>query len=440
MGMNHLKNDKKTIFGWAMYDWANSAYMTTIAVAVLPMYFASVIVPADGFVIGETTYAAETLWGFMISAAAFLVFLIAPTLGAIADYRSSKKQFLICFCYLGVIGAILLSFSGQGDVYYTIFFFIISQIGFVGANVFYDAFLPQISPPGQEDRISSKGFAYGYAGGGIQFACALALIAFHDFFGLTQASAAKISMLSAAIWWGLFTLFTVYYLKEQKIPQQLPETLKRSSGKINYLVLGVLRVWKTMGEVKQRQHLALFLFSFLVYNEGIQTVIQMATIYGKRELPFSATTLMVTLLLVQIVAVFGALLFAWIAKKTGSKRAVMISLVIWSAVVIYAYFIQSPTEYFILGAIVGLVMGGSQAISRSFYASMIPKDSPAEYFGFYSIISKFSAVWGPFIFALIRHWSGSSRNAILSIIIFFILGIVLLYFVDEDKARESRTL
>lgn len=438
MSYTRADTDKRTIFGWAMYDWANSAYMTTIAVAVLPMYFAGVVVPPEGFMIGKTLYAAETLWGFMVAAAAFLVFLMAPTLGAIADFRSAKKQFLLFFCYLGVAGSIVLSFCGQGEVYQTIFLFILSQIGFVGANVFYDAFLPQIAPPGQEDRISSKGFAYGYAGGGIQFGCALVLIAYHDFFGLTQAGAARISMLSAALWWGLFTLFTAYYLKERKIPQKLPEGLSSSVGRINYLALGISRVWKTMGEVKQRQHLVLFLLAFLVYNEGIQTVVLMATIYGKQELHFSATTLMITLLLVQIVAVFGALIFGWISKKTGTKQAIMISLIIWGGVVIYAYFIHSPAEYFLLGAIVGLVLGGSQAISRSFYASMIPEDSPAEFFGFYSIVNKFSAVWGPFIFALIRHWSGSSRNAILSIIIFFIVGIILLFFVDEDKARESR--
>jgi len=174
--MNYTRADKRTIFGWAMYDWANSAYMTTIAVAVLPMYFASVVVPPEGFIIGKTVYAAETLWGFMISAAAFLVFLMAPTLGAIADFRSSKKQFLLIFCFIGVVGSIFLSFCGKGDVYQVIFLFLISQIGFVGANVFYDAFLPQISPPGQEDRISSKGFAFGYVGGGIQFGCVTYLL------------------------------------------------------------------------------------------------------------------------------------------------------------------------------------------------------------------------------------------------------------------------
>ncbi len=432
--------DKKTIFGWAMYDWANSAYMTTIAVAVLPMYFASVIVGPDGFVIGDTLYAPETLWGFMISAAAFLVFLMAPTLGAVADFCSAKKKFLLVFCYLGVTGSIGLFFCKTGDVYPTIGLFLISQIGFVGANVFYDAFLPQIAKPGQQDRISSKGFAYGYAGGGIQFGCALVLIGWHDAFGLSQSMAARIGMLTAALWWGLFTLFTAFYLKEKKFHQEPPAGINLSSRRINYLHIGILRVLKTMKKVRQRPHLLLFLVAFLVYNEGIQTVIQMATIYGKQELKFGATTLMVTLLLVQIVAIFGALLFGWLAKRTGTKRAVMTSLFVWSGVVIYAYFIRSPYEYFALGAIVGLVMGGSQAISRSFYSSMIPEDSPAEYFGFYSIINKFSAVWGPFIFAIIRHMSGSSRNAILSIIIFFIAGIILLFFVNEEKARENRTL
>ncbi len=432
--------EKRSIFGWAMYDWANSAYMTTIAVAVLPMYFASVVVGSEGFTIAGTLYAPETLWGFMISASAFLVFLMAPTLGAIADFCSAKKRFLFVFCYLGVTGSIALSFCGEGNVYQTMLLFIISQIGFVGANVFYDAFLPQIASQGQEDRISSKGFAYGYAGGGIQFAFALVLIAMHDTFGISQSTAARIAMLTAALWWGLFALFTFFLLKERTFTQSPPEKFTGSSRGVNYLYIGIMRVVKTMKKVRKRPHLLLFLISFLVYNEGIQTVIQMATIYGKQELKFGATTLMLTLLLVQFVAIFGALLFGWLAKKTGTKQSVMCTLVVWSGVVIYAYFIQSPVEYFILGAIVGLVMGGSQAISRSFYASMIPIDSPAEYFGFYSIINKFSAVWGPFIFAIIRHFSGSSRNAIVSLIIFFILGIILLFFVDEEKARENRGL
>jgi len=419
-----------------MYDWANSAYITTIAVAVLPMYFAGVVVPAAGFRIGNTVFAAETLWGFMVSAAAFIVFVMAPVLGAIADYCSAKKRFLFTFCYMGVISALFIPLTGAGNVWPAIILFVISQVGFVGANVFYDAFLPQISEPGQEDRISSKGFAYGYAGGGLQFAGVLILIAFHDFFGFTEAGAARIGMLSAVLWWGGFALVTARFLKEPKIQRA------RQSGSIpkhlGYLALGFSRVWKTMLQVGKLKHLALFLLAFLVYNEGIQTVIQMATMYGKQELKLSASALMITLLLVQIVAIFGALSFSWIAGKTGTKRAVMLSLIIWSGVVIYAYFINTAPQYFILGGVVGLVLGGSQAISRSLYSSMIPEDSPAEFFAFYSVVNKFSAVWGPFIFALIRHLTGSSRNAILSVILFFIAGIILLSLVNEKQARLDR--
>jgi MFS transporter, UMF1 family len=436
-GSAPVRGDKKVIFGWAMYDWANSAYITTIAVAVLPMYFAGVVVPAEGFVIGSTLFAAETLWGFMVSAAAFIVFILAPVLGAIADYRSTKKLFLFTFCYMGVTSAIFLSFCGQGDVWPTIVLFVLSQVGFVGANVFYDAFLPQIAKPGEEDRVSSKGFAYGYAGGGLQFAAALVLIAFHDFFGLSEAGAARIGMLSAALWWGGFALVTVFLLREPKIRRggaagSVPTT------SFGYLTLGFSRVWKTLLQVGKLKQLTLFLLAFLVYNEGIQTVIQMATMYGKQELKLSAAALMITLLLVQVVAMFGALLFSWIAVRTGTKRAVMLSLAVWSVVVIYAYFIHTAPQYFILGGAVGIVLGGSQAISRSLYSTMIPEDSPAEFFAFYSVVNKFSAVWGPFIFAMIRHLSGSSRNAILSVIVFFILGILLLSLVNEKQARRDR--
>jgi UMF1 family MFS transporter len=431
-----VRGDRRVIFGWAMYDWANSAYITTIAVAILPMYFAGVIVPEKGFSIGGTLFAAETLWGFMVSAAAFIVFVMAPALGAIADYCSAKKRFLFTFCAMGVTAATLIPIAGRGDVWLTIVLFVISQVGFVGGNVFYDAFLPQIAEPGQEDRVSSKGFAYGYVGGGIQFAGALLLIALHDTFGLTQSGAARIGMLTAALWWGGFAALAAYFLREPKSrrvrrPPPFP-------GYAGYLVLGYARVWRTLRQVRKLKFLAVFLLAFLIYNEGVQTVIQMATIYGKQELKLSATALMVTLLLVQIVAVFGALSFSWIAGRTGTKRAVMLSLLVWSGVVIYAYFITTAVQYFILGIIVGLVLGGSQAISRSFYSTMIPEDSGAEFFAFYSVVNKFSAVWGPFIFALIRHWTGSSRNAILSVIIFFLLGIFLLSLVDEQKARMAR--
>jgi UMF1 family MFS transporter len=432
-----IRGDRRVIFGWAMYDWANSAYTTTLAVAILPIYFAGVVVPPDGLEIRGTLYAAETLWGFMVSAAAFLVFLAAPTLGAIADFCCAKKRFLFSFCYLGVVSAAFLSFSKAGDVWFTMILFVISQIGFVGANVFYDAFLPQIAPEGDTDRISSKGFAYGYVGGGLQFALSLCLLAGHEKIGLSEAGAARLGMLTAAMWWGGFALVTVYCLREPRRIQAMPEGFQHLPLGLGYISLGVSQVLKTIRKLRQLRHLILFLAAFLVYNEGIQTVIQMATIYGKQELHLSTTVLMMTLLLVQAIAFLGALLLAWISKRIGAKRAVIVTLIGWSGVVFYAYFIHSAIEYFVLGGIIGLVLGGSQAISRSFYASIIPGGVSAEFFGFYSVVNKFSAVWGPFIFAIIRQWTGSSRNSILFLIFFFILGILLLSWVNEKKAREA---
>lgn len=432
-----IRGDRRVIFGWAMYDWANSAYITTLAVAILPIYFAGVVVPPDGLEIRGTLYAAETLWGFMLSAAAFIVFLAAPILGAIADFCSTKKRFLFSFCYLGVVSAAFLSFSKSGDVWLTMILFIISQIGFVGANVFYDAFLPQIAPEGETDRISSKGFAYGYVGGGLQFALALGLLAGHEKIGLSEAEAARLGMLTAALWWGGFALVTVYCLREPRRIQALPDGFRHVPFGLGYISLGVSRVWKTIRKLRQLRHLVLFLAAFLVYNEGIQTVILMATIYGKQELHLSTTTLMMTLLLVQAVAFVGALLLGRISERIGAKRAVIVTLTGWIGVLIYAYFIHSAIEYFVMGGIVGLVLGGSQAISRSFYSSIIPEGASAEFFGFYSVVNKFSAVWGPFIFAIICHWTGSSRNSILSLIFFFILGILLLSLVNEKNARKA---
>ena len=431
-----ILGDRKVIFGWAMYDWANSAYSTTVAVAILPMYFAGVVVPAEGYRIAGTLFAAETLWGFMVSAAAFIVFLLAPLLGAIADFCSAKKRFLLTFCVLGVSAAALLPWCGPGAVWPAIGLFVLSQVGFVGANVFYDAFLPQIAGPAEQDRVSSKGFAYGYAGGGLQFACALGLIAGHDALGLTEAGAARIAMFSAALWWGGFALVTARYLREERTDFALPPGT--GLGLIGYLELGFARVWQTMHHVRRVRHLALFLLAFFVYNEGIQTVIHMATMYGKQELRLPASALMGTLLLVQVVGIAGALLFARIASKVGTRRAVMVSLAVWCGVVLYASVIRTAGGYVVLGAFVGLVLGGSQAISRSLYASMVPAEAPAEFFGFYSVVSKFSAVGGPFLFALIRHWTGSSRGSLLALMVFFLVGILLLSQVDERKAMVTR--
>ncbi len=433
-------NRKRDIFGWAMYDWANSAFATTILVAVFPMFFDSVIVPEGGFPILGMKFSAISLLGFASSFYALLIFITAPVLGAISDYSSSKKQFLMFFCYLGSVFSILLYFCDPGEVWQTMLFFVLAQIGFVGGNSFYDAFLPQIASEDRIDRVSGLGYAYGYIGGGIQFALSLGLIAGHDLFGITTVQAAKLSMAMAGLWWGGFALVTFRLLRET------PSTEARSdpSGFLKkltaYSAIGFRRTIGTALKVRRFKHLLIFLIAFMVFNDAIQTVIKMASIYGLDEIGLSQTGIMLTLLVIQFVAFFGALLFGWIAEKINAKRALMITLLIWTGVVVYGYFMTTITGFLVNGIIVGLALGGSQALSRSLYGSMIPAGASAEFYGFYSVFSKFTAIIGPALFGFVDFFTGSSRGAILSLVVFFSIGIVLLAMVDVRKAREARDI
>ena len=420
-----------------MYDWANSAYITTVIAAILPNYFAKAIVGEAGVDILGMNMTATTLWGYMLGTAAFCVFLFAPVLGAIADFSSAKKRFLIGFAYMGSLFATLLYFSKSGDVGLTVVLFLGSQICFVGGNVFYDAFLPQIASEDKMDSVSARGYAFGYVGGSLQFAIALALVAMQKT-PEDQAMAARIGMAMTGAWWAGWTLLTMKYLKEEKTPYQFPEAYRNRPKTLAYLSLGISRTILTAKKVGRFKHLTLFLVAYMIYNDGIHTVTSMATIYGTEELGLSTTALMVTLLLVQVVAIGGALIFSRLAGRIGAKRSVMFALVLWSGVVTYGYFIHTATEFFVLGMIVGIVLGGTQALSRSLYGAMIPENASAEFYGFYSVFSKFSSIWGPVTFGVIKQITGSARLSIISLMVFFIVGLILLGFVDEEKAKADK--
>ena len=432
-------NDKKQIFGWAMYDWANSAYVTTVSAAVLPILFADLIVGENGLKLFGRVFDSTTLWGFMMSFSAIWIFFCAPVLGAISDFSASKKKFLMVFCYTGSLFAFLLSFCGEGDIWKTMIFFVIAQIGFVGGNVFYNAFLPQIASDDTIDWVSAKGFAYGYIGGGLQFAFSLALIAGHNYFGIGEETAAHIAIATAALWWAGFSIITFLNLEEGQVKKELPDAYRRLPKGLAYAKIGIVRTIETAKKVKTFKHLFLFLIAFMIYNDGIQTVIYMATIYGKEELHLSSPVLMITLLIIQFVAFAGALLTGKLAKKISTKRALMLTLFVWTFVVCYAYYMTTAVEYFVLGVIVGLALGGSQSLSRSLYGAMIPSEASAEFYGFYSVFNKFSAIWGPGVFAVINHVTGSARGSILSLGFFFILGLIILAFVNVGKAMEAKT-
>lgn len=429
---------QKQRFGWYMYDWANSAFSVTILAALFGPYLDKVVVPAGGYVlplIGTTPLSATSLYGYALGISAFAVLLSSPVLGAIADAGSSRKRFMAVFAILGSTASALFFFVGQGDVALALGLFLVANFSFVSGNVFYDSFLPHLAGPDEQDAVSARGYAYGYAGGGLLFILHLLLVQFHDAVGISDVTMAlRISLGSVGLWWAGFSLVTFHHLREDH-----NDGVRQSWSAL--AKAGFARVARTAGIVGKMRQLVLFLLAFMVYNDGIQTVIAMATVYGSDELHFDTLTLMGCLLMVQLVGVAGSQMFARISKRTGTKNAILLSLLIWTAVVVYAYFMSQPFEFWILGGVVGLVLGGSQALSRSLYSSIIPVEAAAEFFGFFSVFEKFSAIWGPIVFAVVRQTTGSSRDSIISLVVFFLVGGIALLFLNLKSARaESAVL
>lgn len=425
---------RRVLHGWYMYDWANSAFAVTILAALFGPYLASVVVPEGGVDIaflGLTGVKATSLYGYTLSASALLVMLFMPVLGAIADHTSAKRPFLFFFAWVGSGSSLLMFFVGPGDVWPALLLFFLGNFSFVSANVFYDAFLPHIASTDEQDAVSGKGYAYGYAGGGTLFVLQVLLVTFHEAVGIDMQLAIRIALGSVGLWWGGFSMITFARLEEPRLRKSAGPVLKLFAG-------GFRRIFLTMRTIRSLRHLGLFLLAFMVYNDGIQTVIAMATIYGKEELGFDTMTLMGSLLMIQFVGIAGARMFGAAAGRWGAKIMVMVSLLIWTGVVIYAFFMTAAMEFWILGAVVGLVLGGSQALSRSLYSRIIPPSASAEFFGFFSVFEKFSAILGPALFAYLTYVSGSSRNSILSLVIFFIVGLILLAFVNIPRAEQDR--
>jgi MFS transporter, UMF1 family len=433
-----MRNDKRTIFGWAMYDWANSAYTTTTLAVLMPALFTSEIMPDAGFTILGHTFDGESLFGYTVSFAAILAFLFSPVLGAVGDFSGAKLRFLRVFAYAGAALSTLFALAGPGDVWFTIILFLVVESCWAIAQVFYDSFLPHIATPDTMDTISSKGFAFGYLGGGLQFLLALLLLQFSA--ESFQSTAARIGIVMAGLWWLSFSIFSFRRLREPSPPQELSPKYRGSWRPWGYTRVGFHRTIATIRRLRVFPQLLLFLLAFLLYNDGVQTVISISAAYATETLGLETADVALAFLVVQLVAFGGALAFGWLATRIGPKRAILMSLILWTGVSVFGYFL--PVGEFLpfvgLAASVGLVLGGTQALSRSLYASMIPEEASAEFFGFYSVFSKFASIWGPLLFALINDIAGSSRNAILSLIVFFALGFLLLSRVDIEEARRAK--
>ncbi len=401
--------------------------------AVLPVYFVETICAGNtvnwSFLGIHVSSNATSLWGYAMAAAACLVALTAPVLGAVADAGGRRKQFLGVMTGTGVLAAALLSLTGPGDIWPVLGLLIIGQIGFAGANVFYNSLLVSTVAPDRRELISSRGFAFGYMGGGILLALNLLMIRKPSLFGFTEASTAlKFVFLSVAVWWTLFSIPLFV-----RVPEGLSGGEKTLAGSFTK---GFSTFISTFRHLRARKNIFRFLLAFLLYNNGIQTVIMMATVYGKAELGLDSGHLIGALLMTQAIGVPASLLYGWMAKRFGSKRMLYAGIAGYIVIIFYAFWMKKAIDFWILAGMVGLFMGGLQAVSRGFFSRMIPEEMNAEYFGFFSISQRFTSIFGPLMFALINDITGSSRLSILSLMILFVLGGLILKSVRSPESAE----
>lgn len=407
-----------------MYDWANSAFATTMMAAVLPVYYSDV---AAADLAGNS---AETYWGYTQSIAMLLVAILSPILGAIADYTGSKLKFLSVFMLLGVLSCVFMAFAGEGDWLLASILMVLGSIGYSGGNTFYDAMLADGVPQELRDRVSAQGYAYGYAGGGLLLLLNVIMIEVWETLGFpSKTFATQMVFITVGIWWLLFSVPILRSVKDAKKTQEYDGT-----GKI--VRAGFVRIKETFSALKRYPELLKYMASFWFFNDGINTVIVMATIYGA-GIGIETSDLIIALLITQFVGWPCTILFGRLAARFGSKRMLYYSLMIYVLIVGLGFFMTSAVHFYALAIMVGLVQGGSQAVARSIYANLVPPSRSGEFFGFLSLSSKFSSFAGPLVFSVVGTITGSSRVAILSLIAFFVIGIALLWKVNLDKGMRE---
>ena len=437
---NSDKNNPRELFGWKMYDWANSAFYTTVVGALFSPYLtrlAQTAVGENGVVLnlgplGAVT--AKSLPTLCVSISVGAQVFLLPILGALGDYSDLKKRLMALFCYIAVTANCLLFFV-QGNLYLLGgLLFIIANVGFGASIVFYNAFLPEITTEDQADKVSSRGFAYGYLGGAILLVLNLLLVLRAEQLGISAGLAVRLSLLSAGVWWGGFAIISFYLLKSRPKKKSLPP------GQ-SYITAGFKEIIETFKELRRLPLTARYLLGYLIYNDGIQTVIFASSAFLEQELfpGGNPVFLLEIFLMVQFVAVAGALIFERLAYLIKTKNAIIVSLVIWAAIVIYAYqFLNSVPEAWVMAGVIAIVLGGSQALSRSLFSRMIPTGKEASFFGLYEVSERGTSWMGPLLFSIVIARTGSYRLALLSLIFFFVVGLIVLWFTDTDRGiREA---
>ncbi len=414
---------RRELVAWAMYDWANSVFMTTI-LTVFPIYFSEVVAKGLPRTAASERYAVATTLSMV------LIALLAPVLGALADQAGIKKKLLAGFLALGVLATGALFFIDAGEWVLGLVFFGLANVGVTGSLVFYESLLPHIAREDELDRVATAGYAVGYLGGGVLLAINLLWITKPALFGIADAaSAMRISFLSAAVWWAVFSIPLF-----RNVPEPPTDGLPRPQGRA--LGQAFTRLLGTLRELRRYRDAFLFLLAFMIYNDGIMTIIRMAPVYGT-EIGIPRGSLISAILLVQFVGVPFAFLFGMLAARLGAKRSIFLALAVYVGIALLAYRMKSAREFFLLATLVGMVQGGSQALSRSVFARLIPKHKSSELFAFFGVFEKFAGIFGPLVFAIIIRSTGSSRGAVLSLVAFFIVGAVLLLFVDVERGQQA---
>lgn len=428
-----MQFNKKTINAWAFYDWANSAYPLVITTAIFPMYYEAVTTTSiNGQLVDDNIsffgmiFKNTEVYSYVMSLSFLIVCIISPLLSGTADYTDKKKSFLKFFCYLGGISCAALFFFDPAHLELSMIPVMLASIGFWGSMVFYNAYLPEIAPPKLHDRVSAKGYSLGYIGSSILLIGNLVGIMLFDM-------PAKYAFLSVAIWWIGFSQIT--YAK-------LPNSFFNRESSGNKFTKGWKELLKVWQELKSLGQLKSYLLAFFVFSMGVQTIMLMATLFAAKEIDWGTdgakTGLIVSVLIIQFIAIGGAYFFSWLSAKIGNLRSLMLNLIIWIGVCSAAFFVYTPNGFYVLAAVVGMIMGGVQSLSRSTYSKMLPKTQDhASYFSFYDVLEKLGIVIGTFSYGFIEGLTGSMRNSIFALAGFFVVGLILLLFVPKIKMGKA---
>jgi len=420
-----LKSFNRKEWAWIFYDWANSAFATTVLAGFFPIFFKKF------WSAGQNTTQTTYYLGLANSCTSLIIVFLAPLLGSIADRYSLKKKFLFVFCFLGVVMTAALFWVHHGHWQLAAIIYVFANLGFAGGNIFYDALIVDVSEKSKLDKLSSFGYAFGYLGGGILFALNVAMTLKPEFFDLAnKTQAVQFSFLSVSIWWMLFAL-PLFFICEESQSAKDKVSFKQA------LLGGFHQLWQTLKKLKKNKNLRYFLFAYWFYIDGVNTLIKMSVDYGL-SLGFEDKDLITALLLVQFIGFPAAVAFSKIADILCNKRGIFIGLFIYCFVCIWGYFVQETYEFYILAAMIGLVQGGVQSLSRSLYAQMIPKDQSAEYFSFYNMMGKTAAIMGPLVMGWVALTTGDNRLSILAISLLFFIGMAILSFVKKENQSNSQ--